>query len=97
MELIAPYGHIGVYGISPNTSMTLDWSRAPYNWHLDFIQWPSKLEEAESYRQVMNWIELGVLNPREFVSSVFGFDRVLEAFEQAEQGSGLKKTIITFD
>jgi threonine dehydrogenase-like Zn-dependent dehydrogenase len=97
MELLAPYGHICCYGISPETQMTLNWSKAPYNWHLDFIQWPSKLEESESHRQVMNWIACGVLKPEAFVSSVFGFDRILEAFELAGQGSGLRKTIITFD
>jgi threonine dehydrogenase-like Zn-dependent dehydrogenase len=97
MQLIASYGHICCYGISPETQMTLDWSKAPYNWHLDFNQWPSKLEESESHRQVMSWIASGVLKPEAFVSSVFSFDRILEAFELADQGKGLRKTIITFE
>ncbi|NOU90840.1 zinc-binding dehydrogenase [Paenibacillus sp. LMG 31460] len=97
MELLAPYGHICVYGISPETDMRLDWSKAPYNWHLDFNQWPSKLDESESHLQVMNWIEAGVLKPETFVSNVFGFERILEAFEMIGQNSGLKKTIITFE
>ncbi|MFD0696628.1 zinc-binding dehydrogenase [Paenibacillus sp. GCM10027628] len=97
MELLAPYGHIGCYGISPETEMRLDWSKAPYNWHLDFIQWPSKLEESECHRQVMSWIECGVLKPEMFVSKVFEFDRILEAFEFVEQNSGQKKTVITFE
>jgi threonine dehydrogenase-like Zn-dependent dehydrogenase len=97
MQLLAPYGHIGCYGISPETEMRLDWSKAPYNWHLDFIQWPSKLEESESHRQVMSWIEGGALKPEKFISKVFEFDRILEAFEFVEQNSGLKKTVITFE
>lgn len=97
MELLAPYGHICVYGISPETDMRLDWGKAPYNWHLDFNQWPSKLDESESHLQVMNWIESGVLKPETFVSNVFGFERILEAFDMIGQNSGLKKTIITFE
>ncbi|UKS28274.1 zinc-binding dehydrogenase [Paenibacillus sp. HWE-109] len=96
MELLAPYGHICCYGISPETQMRLDWSKAPYNWHLDFIQWPSKLEESESHLQVMNWIACGVLKPEAFVSTVFDFDRILDAFELVGTNSGLKKTVITF-
>ncbi|WP_372660870.1 zinc-binding dehydrogenase [Cohnella sp.] len=97
MELLAPYGHICIYGISPETQMQLDWSKAPYNWYLDFNQRPSKLDESESHLQVMNWIELGVLKSKSFVSNVFSFDRILEAFELIGQKSGLKKTVITFE
>lgn len=97
MELIAPYGHICCYGISPETDMHLDWSKAPYNWHLDFNQWPSKLDESESHQQIMNWIECGVLKPETYVTKVYGFEHILEAFEMIGQNSGLKKTIITFE
>ena len=30
--------------------MELDWSKAPYNWSLNFVQWPSKKEEAEAVK-----------------------------------------------
>jgi threonine dehydrogenase-like Zn-dependent dehydrogenase len=97
MELLAPYGHICCYGISSETRMELDWSKAPYNWHLDFNQWPSKQEESESHRQVLSWMAAGVLQAEAFISSVYPFERIIEAFEQAEHGRGMRKTIITFD
>ncbi|MFF2090615.1 zinc-binding dehydrogenase [Paenibacillus sp. NPDC058174] len=97
MELLAPYGHICCYGISSETTMQLDWSKAPYNWHLDFNQWPSKLEESQSHRQVLSWMNSGALRAEQFISHVYGFDRILEAFEQAAQPGGMKKTIITFE
>lgn len=44
MRLIKYNGRICGYGISLKLSMELDWSTAPYNWSLNFVQWPSKKE-----------------------------------------------------
>ena len=60
--------------------MELDWSKAPYNWSLNFIQWPSKREEGEVHQQIMAWINAGVLHPSDFISHVFPFDNILDAF-----------------
>ena len=49
MEMVKYNGKICCYGISPKLNMELDWSRAPYNWTLQFVQWPSKLEESEAH------------------------------------------------
>ncbi|MDL2323652.1 zinc-binding dehydrogenase [Ruminococcaceae bacterium OttesenSCG-928-A16] len=97
MGLIKYNGKICCYGISPQLGMQLDWSAAPYNWSLDFVQWPSKLEESEAHAQVMAWINLGVLNPMDFISDVFDFEHVLDAFKLVEERkSGTKKIVVTF-
>jgi threonine dehydrogenase-like Zn-dependent dehydrogenase len=97
MELIRYNGKICCYGISPKLGMELDWSRAPYNWSLDFIQWPSKKEEGEAHAQIMAWINLGVLNPMDFISDVFDFDHVIDAFKLVEERkSSTKKIVIKF-
>ena len=96
MELVKYNGKICCYGISPKLSMELDWSKAPYNWTLQFVQWPSKLEEAEAHAQIMNWIQMGVLNPEDFISDVIEFENILEAFKLIEERKAKKKIVIKF-
>jgi len=97
MELICYNGKICGYGISAQLGMDLDWSKAPYNWSLDFVQWPSKKEEGEAHAQIMAWINLGVLNPDDFISHVFEFEDIIKAFELVEaRESTTKKIVIRF-
>lgn len=97
MELITYNGKICCYGISPKLFMELDWSRAPYNWSLQFVQWPSKKEEAEAHSQVMAWINSGVLNPMDFISHVIPFEDVRTAFEKIERRDpDIRKMVVTF-
>lgn len=96
MEIIKYNGKICCYGISPKLSMELDWSKAPYNWTLQFVQWPSKFEESEAHRQILNWINLGVLNPGDFISDVISFENILEAFKMVEERKAKKKIVVRF-
>ncbi len=96
MELVKYNGKICCYGISPKLNMELDWSKAPYNWSLQFIQWPSKLEEAKAHIQIINWIRLGVLDPDDFISDVIEFDKVIDAFKMVEERKAKKKIVIKF-
>ena len=97
MALIKYNGKICCYGISPRLGMELDWSRAPYNWTVQFVQMPSKKEEAEAHAQVMSWINLGVLKASDFISDVFDFEHILDAFKLVEKPkSGTKKIVIKY-
>jgi threonine dehydrogenase-like Zn-dependent dehydrogenase len=96
MELIKYNGKICGYGISPKLSMELDWSKAPYNWSLQFVQWPSKLEESEAHTQIISWIQMGVIDPDDFISDVIGFDNILDAFKMVEERKAKKKIVIKF-
>lgn len=97
MELICYNGKICCYGISPELGMDLDWSKAPYNWSLNFVQWPSKKEEAEAHNQIMAWINCGVLNPHDFISHVFSFQDCMEAFKKIEnRDRDIKKMVVKF-
>lgn len=97
MGLLRDHGRICCYGISANLDMQLSWRDAPYNWGLDFVQWPSKAEEGEAHAQVMAWINCGALAPRDFISDVFPFERVLDAFALVEaRRPGTKKIVVTF-
>lgn len=94
MSLVTYNGKICCYGISPSLSMELDWSRAPYNWTLQFVQWPSKKEEGEAHTQIMAWINQGVLDPMEFISDVYDFDHILDAFKLVEERRPATKKIV---
>ena len=97
MGLIADHGRICCYGISPELTMTLDWAPAPYNWSLHFVQWPAKAEEGEAHRQVMAWINLGVLDPAAFISDIIPFEEALRAFALlAQKRPGTQKIVIDF-
>ena len=97
MALIKYNGQICCYGISPELCMNLDWSKAPYNWVLHFNQMPLKIEEMEAHAQVMSWINFGILKPNDFISDVFAFDKILDAFELVEaKKSGTSKVVIKY-
>ena len=97
MGLVKYNGKICCYGISPELSMKLDWSSAPYNWTLQFVQWPSKREEGEAHSQIMAWINQGVLDPMDFISDVIPFERITDAFELIEaKKPDTKKIVVRF-
>lgn len=97
MSMIKYNGKICCYGISPKLGMDLDWSEAPYNWTLQFVQWPSKKEEGEAHSQIMAWINQGVLNPMDFISDVFDFEHILDAFKLVEaRKQSTKKIVIKY-
>nr|WP_150959909.1 zinc-binding dehydrogenase [Aneurinibacillus sp. XH2] len=96
MELIADRGEILCYGVPRNNQMQLDWSKAPYNWKINFQQMPSKLEEAEAYDQILEWIRAGKLNLKDFISDYFKFENIVEAFEKYNNHQIPKKAIITY-
>ena len=98
MGLVKYNGKICCYGISPTTSMELDWTAAPYNWTLQFVQWPSKKEEGEAHSQVMAWINMGVLDPMAFISDVYDFENIIEAFDLvAERKPTTQKIVIKYE
>lgn len=96
MGYISNGGKICVYGISPTLKMELDWSAAPYNWQLLFHQFPDKAGEYQANAQILNWIDAGVLHPRDFISDVFDFDHILDAFRLVEERKALKKVVIRY-
>lgn len=76
--------------------MELDLKKVPYNWTLQFEQWPSKYAESLSFQSIINWIELGVLNPADFISHVIDFENVLDTFKLIEEHHPRKKIVIKF-
>ena len=96
LSIIKPGAKICVYGISERTNVSLDWSRCPYNWTLQFNQFPSKVAESQAQGQIVNWIRLGVLNPADYVSHVFDFTDIDQAFAKIERREPMMKMVVKF-
>ncbi|HAT55326.1 MAG TPA: sorbitol dehydrogenase [Lactobacillus sp.] len=98
MHLIKDHGSIDVYGISPELHTEINWADAPYNWKLQFSQWPSKKLEGEATQQIVSWIQMGVLDPKDFISDVYPLEKTGDALAAIEAHKpGLKKTVIRID
>lgn len=97
MEFIKDGGKICCYGISPNLDMKLDWSKAPYNWQLQFQQFPSKIEEGEATGQILEWILEEKIRLKDYISDYFTFDEILDAFDKLERREIAKKGIVVFE
>ena len=96
LEIIADRGKVCCFGVSPVLHADIDWSKAPYNWTLVMQNVPYKEEERDVYSQILVWIEKGVLNPDDYISDIYDFNHVLEAFEKAERKEITKKCVILF-
>lgn len=96
MECICDQGKICCYGISPDCNMNIDWSKAPYNWQLQFQQFPSKAEEGEADRQVLSWIQAGIIELKDYISDYFDFEDILEAFDKLEERKITKKGVVVY-
>lgn len=96
MELIRDTGKICCYGISPHNNMEIDWSKAPYNWQLQFQQFPSKLEEGQCSKEIFDWILDGTICLKDYISDYFKFEDFKEAFEKLERREISKKGILVF-
>ena len=97
MGLIRDQGKICCYGISPKTSAEIDWSEAPYNWQLQFQQFPSKKEEGACTETIYGWIKDGTINLKDYISDYFKFDHILDAFEKLEKREIAKKGIVVYE
>lgn len=96
LSIIKPDAKICVYGISERSDTSIDWSRCPYNWTLQFNQFPSKVAESQAHGQIVNWIRLGILNPADYVSHVFDFADIDQAFKKIERREPMMKMVVKF-
>ncbi|MHC1770668.1 MAG: zinc-binding dehydrogenase [Flexilinea sp.] len=96
MGLLCDQGKICCYGISANLSTNIDWTDAPYNWQLQFQQFPSKVEEGQAHAQVMEWLNTGTITLKEFISDIVDFEDIFTAFEKLEKKQITKKCIIRY-
>lgn len=93
LKLIKFNGKIAVYGISPKCSVNIDWESAPYNWNIQFIQWPTIEEEAEVHDSVIEMIKSGQLKLEDFVTHVVHLDDFDEGLELVKSKKAIKVSL----
>lgn len=96
MPLIKDRGTVLCYGVPEKEEITIDFSKASYNWRVVYQQMPRKKEEGEATEQVMEWIKSGRLVIKDFISDYFKFDDAAEAFDKLLNRKISKKGIIIF-
>lgn len=96
MPLIKDRGHILCYGVPPVEQISIDFSRAPYNWNLSYQQFPKKKEEGAVHDQIIDWLRNGKLNIKDFISDYFKFENSAEAYQKLLNRKIQKKGIIVF-
>ncbi|SBW09995.1 conserved hypothetical protein [uncultured Eubacteriales bacterium] len=96
MGLIKDRGTVLCYGVPEKEEITIDFSKADYNWRVIYQQMPRKREEGEAHEQVLAWMRSGELNIKDFISDYFDFSDSVEAYAKLLDKKVLKKGIIKF-
>lgn len=96
MGLVKDRGSVLCYGVPEKEEITIDFSKASYNWNVIFQQMPRKKEEGEAHQQVLQWIREGKLVLKDFISDYFPFSESVQAYEKLLKKEIMKKGIITF-
>lgn len=96
MHILADRGSVLCYGVPEKEEMTIDFSKANYNWNVIFQQMPVKAEEGAAHKQVMKWIASGKLVLKDFISDYFPIEKASEAYRKKLDRKIMGKGIITF-
>ena len=93
LPLLKYNGSMCVYGISTETKHLINWTDAPYNWNLKFVQWPTMGEESACHQQILAWIKDGKLIPGNFYSHVLALEDIEIGFNMLWTKKALKVII----
>jgi len=96
MELLADRGNVLCYGVLAKNEITIDFSKASYNWNFICQQMPDKKEEGNAHQQILDWIREGKLVMKDSISDYFQFDDAVMAYNKLLAGEILKKGIVRF-
>lgn len=96
MPLIKDRGKVLCYGVPPVEEITIDFSKADYNWQVVYQQMPRKREEGEATEQVMEWIKEGKLVVKDFISDYYKFEDSIQACQDLLDRKIEKKGIVVF-
>ncbi|MDR2156491.1 MAG: zinc-binding dehydrogenase [Clostridiales Family XIII bacterium] len=97
MSLLKENGQICAYGVPPNMSATLDWSKNPhYNFLLNFYQMSDASYEYWAHNQIIALIREGVIKLGDYISAYYPFEEMIPVTERFLNKEFEKKVIITF-
>jgi threonine dehydrogenase-like Zn-dependent dehydrogenase len=93
LDLVTFNGKVGVYGISPSCAAQIDWTRAPYNWTIQFVQWPNVKTEATLHDAVIEHVRTGFLDLDLFVTHVLPLEDFQKGLALVKNKEGLKVSL----
>ncbi len=96
MPLIKDRGSVLCYGVPEKEEITIDFSKADYNWRVIYQQMPRKAEEGAAHEQVLEWIRSGELVVKDFISDYFKFEDSVDAYQKLLDRKIEKKGVIVF-
>jgi threonine dehydrogenase-like Zn-dependent dehydrogenase len=94
LKLIKFSGKVCVYGISPASSSELDWEKAPYNWTVQFIQWPNVKTEATLHDKVVEYVRKGILDLDFFVTHTLPYQDFRAGLDLVKGRKALKVALV---
>ncbi len=86
IRTLADNGQIGIYGVAPGRSTTMDFSGTAPSWSLRFVQ----PKEEDVHDQVLAQVAKGLIRLDDLISHVMPWDEVQQAFELVWQKQALK-------
>ncbi|MHC4535377.1 MAG: zinc-dependent alcohol dehydrogenase [Planctomycetota bacterium] len=98
LRLIKHGGTVLIYGIvrQDSFSFNIEHGRVPGNFRIQSYQEESMLETGEAHQQVENLLQLGCIDPKDFVTHVIPLERIREGVEIVQRREGLK-VVIAFE
>ncbi len=90
LKLVKFNGKVGIYGISAVTNTNLDWEQAPYNWGLQFVQWPTFSDEAAVHERMLDLVRTGAIDLGDFVTHVLPLKDFQKGFDLVSSQEGVK-------
>lgn len=93
LNLIKFNGKVAVYGISPQCRADIFWEKAPYNWNIHFVQWPTFSDEASVHNQVVELVRSGAINLDDFVTHILPIEEFEKGLELVKSKEGMKVSL----
>ncbi len=94
LRLVRFNGKVGVYGISPDTGAQIDWTDAPYNWAIHFVQWPTFEDEAAVHNEIVTLVDAGAIDLSQFVTHVIPrMEEFQKGLDLVASQKGIKITV----
>lgn len=97
LTLLKDRGELLCYGVPKGNQLRLDYENAPDNWKINFQQMPYKKEEGDCHEKILQWVKEGKLVLRDFLSDVYSFENIIQAFEDYLSGKTERKVVIVYE
>ncbi len=93
LDLVTFNGKVCVYGISPTCAAQIDWTRAPYNWTIQFVQWPNVKTEATLHDTIVDHVRSGFLDLDCFVTHILPLEDYQKGLDVVKNKEALKVSL----